>query len=318
MLNPAKHLTLTFSFVWIIIVSNIITVAVCFLFLKQLAKITNIRGALLIPFLLLLIYLGGFTAKNSFGDMLMVLIFGALGWFMVQFDWQRPPLLVGLVLGTITERNFWISTRAYGAGWLYPPGSSYHCRFHHRRDFLLHSPNSSREESIPNGDSGSGAGAPDHDAQQPGLSTDLRAFLCGAVCLRVARDFFRDPPHGRASGAFPACFLAFPVLALALLAFGQELFKVLRRATGAANPGETTSAIEPAVVRRRAVFYRRMDSRFLPRHLAFGFCHRRAGGKLSIFSLCRRREMVDQHSIEFRRRGDFLRTVRLLPPPAVP
>ena len=32
MLNPAKHLTLTFSFVWIIIVANIITVAVCFLF----------------------------------------------------------------------------------------------------------------------------------------------------------------------------------------------------------------------------------------------------------------------------------------------
>ena len=66
MLNPAKHLTLTFSFVWIIIVANIITVAVCFLFLNQLAKITNIRGALLIPFLLVLIYLGGFTAKNSF------------------------------------------------------------------------------------------------------------------------------------------------------------------------------------------------------------------------------------------------------------
>ncbi len=122
MLNPAKHLTLTFSFVWIIIVANIITVAICFLFLKQLAKITNIRGALLIPFLLLLIYLGGFTVKNSFGDMIMLLIFGALGWLMVQFDWQRPPLLVGLVLGTITERNFWISTRAYGAGWLLHPG----------------------------------------------------------------------------------------------------------------------------------------------------------------------------------------------------
>ena len=122
MLNPAKHLTLTFSFVWIIIVANIITVAICFLFLKQLAKITNIRGVLLIPFLLLLIYLGGFTVKNSFGDMIMVLIFGALGWLMVQFDWQRPPLLVGLVLGTITERNFWVSTRAYGTDWLLHPG----------------------------------------------------------------------------------------------------------------------------------------------------------------------------------------------------
>ena len=48
-------------------------------------------------------------------------------------------------------------------------------------------------------------------------------------------------------------FLGVPCLALALLAFGQELFKVLRRATGAANPRETTSAIEPAVIRRCAV-----------------------------------------------------------------
>ncbi|HEX5035102.1 MAG TPA: tripartite tricarboxylate transporter permease, partial [bacterium] len=87
MLDPAKHLTLTFSFVWIIIVANIITVAACFLFLNPLAKITNIRGSLLIPFLLVLIYLGGFTVKNSFGDMIVVLLFGALGWLMVQFDW---------------------------------------------------------------------------------------------------------------------------------------------------------------------------------------------------------------------------------------
>src|ERR671918_1349542 len=37
LLNPAKHLTLPFSFVWIIVVTNILTVAICFLFLNQLA-----------------------------------------------------------------------------------------------------------------------------------------------------------------------------------------------------------------------------------------------------------------------------------------
>src|SRR3990172_4684105 len=123
LLDPAKHLTLTFSFVWIIVLSNIITVAICFLFLNQLAKITNVRGTFLIPFLLLLVYLGAFTVKNSFGDLILLLLFGALGWFMVQFDWQRPPLLLGLVLGTIAERNLWISITAYGAiSWLLHPG----------------------------------------------------------------------------------------------------------------------------------------------------------------------------------------------------
>jgi len=122
LLNPAKHLTLTFSFVWIIVITNIITVAICFLFLNQLAKITFVKGVYLIPFLLLLIYLGGFAVKNSFGDMMLVLLFGAVGWLMVKFDWQRPPLLLGLVLGGIAENNLFIASRIYGWGFLLHPG----------------------------------------------------------------------------------------------------------------------------------------------------------------------------------------------------
>ena len=122
LLNPAKHLTLTMSFVWIIVITNIITVAICFMFLNQLAKITFIKGTYLIPLLLLLIYLGGFAVKNSFGDMMMVALFGGIGWFMVKFDWQRPPLLLGLVLGGIAENNLFIASRIYGYSWLLHPG----------------------------------------------------------------------------------------------------------------------------------------------------------------------------------------------------
>ena len=122
LLNPAKHLTLTMSFVWIIVITNIITVAICFMFLNQLAKITFVKGTYLIPLLLLLIYLGGFAVKNSFGDMMLVLLFGTIGWFMVKFDWQRPPLLLGLVLGGIAENNLFIASRIYGYSWLLHPG----------------------------------------------------------------------------------------------------------------------------------------------------------------------------------------------------
>jgi TctA family transporter len=122
MLDPAQHLPLTFSMVWIIVVSNVITVAVCFLFLGQLVKITHMKGTYLIPFLLLLVYLGGFTVKNAFGDLVLVVLFGAVGWLMVRYDWPRPPLLLGLVLGGIAEKNLFIATGAYGAGWLLRPG----------------------------------------------------------------------------------------------------------------------------------------------------------------------------------------------------
>ena len=76
------HLSLTFSFVWIIVVSNIITTAICFLFLAKIAKITQVRSTLVIPFILLLSYIGAFAESNAFGDVVVMLVFGALGWIM--------------------------------------------------------------------------------------------------------------------------------------------------------------------------------------------------------------------------------------------
>lgn len=252
MLNPAKHLTLTFSFVWIIIVSNMITVAVCFLFLNQLAKITNIRGTVIIPFLLVLIYLGGFTVKNSFGDMILVLLFGALGWLMVQFDWQRPPLLVGLVLGTITERNFWISTRAYGMDWLTHPGVliiaalivgaiGYSIR------------QMQREKKRPRAVSPEAAPEPEIVMLTSPIYRPLFALFFVAVFVYVLREtYYEILPVEERAALFPMV-LGIPCLVLAFAAFGQELFYALRNPAGAKNPRAMPSPGELAVLKRRAI-----------------------------------------------------------------
>jgi putative tricarboxylic transport membrane protein len=118
---PKGKLDLTYSFVWVIIISNMITVAICFLFLKQLARVTQVRGAIIIPLILILIYLGAFAEKNAFEDMLVVLFFGALGWVMEKLAWPRPPVLLGLVLGPLAENRLFLSTDNYGLAWLHRP-----------------------------------------------------------------------------------------------------------------------------------------------------------------------------------------------------
>src|SRR5678815_2894770 len=120
--EPKGHLSLTFSFVWVIILSNIITVAICFLFLNTLAKVTQVRGSLIIPIILVLIYLGAFAEKNAFEDMIIVLFFGGLGWIMEKLDWPRPPVLLGLVLGPLAENRLFLSTDNYGLAWMHRPG----------------------------------------------------------------------------------------------------------------------------------------------------------------------------------------------------
>ena len=108
-----KHLDVTFSLVWIIVIANIITVAVSLVFLNQLAKITLVRGSLIIPFLLVLIFLGSFATNNHFADIVVMLLFGILGYFMVFCNWARPPLILGLVLGGLSERYLFITVQRY-------------------------------------------------------------------------------------------------------------------------------------------------------------------------------------------------------------
>ena len=113
-----RNLDLVMSFVWTIAIANVITVLICFLFLEQIAKLTFIRGGLLIPPIMMLVYIGAFAEKNAMMDLLTMLFFGLLGLVMVHLDWPRPPLVLGLVLGRLAENNLFITTSRYGMEWL--------------------------------------------------------------------------------------------------------------------------------------------------------------------------------------------------------
>jgi putative tricarboxylic transport membrane protein len=116
-----KNVVLTFSMVWTIVIANIITVALSLLFINHLVKITYLRGALVIPFILFLVYFGAYAEKNANFDVGLVLLFGAIGWVMVQTNWPRPPLILGLVLGRLTERYLFLSVNRYDWEWLARP-----------------------------------------------------------------------------------------------------------------------------------------------------------------------------------------------------
>jgi hypothetical protein len=64
--------------------------------------------------------------------------------------------------------------------------------------------------------------------------------------------FYEIRPMEERAALFPMV-LGIPCLALAICAFGQELFNVFRHESGVANPGETSSPIGAAVIRTRAV-----------------------------------------------------------------
>ncbi|MBI2755781.1 MAG: tripartite tricarboxylate transporter permease [Chloroflexi bacterium] len=116
-----KNLNVTYAMVWTIVIANVITVAVSFLFLQQLARITFVKGSLLVPFLLVLLALGAYTANNSFADILVMLVFGAIGVGAIRFNWPRAPLLLAMVLGDTTERYLFLSYSLFQWSWVTRP-----------------------------------------------------------------------------------------------------------------------------------------------------------------------------------------------------
>ena len=116
-----KHLAVTYSMVWTIVIANVITVGVCFLFLDRLARITEVRAHRLIPAVLVLVFIGSYTSNSHYGDLLVTLVFGGVGYLMVKADWPRAPFVLGLVLGKIAENYLYISVARYEAAWLTRP-----------------------------------------------------------------------------------------------------------------------------------------------------------------------------------------------------
>ena len=120
---PKGHLAVTLAMVWTIVIANVITVAVCLLFMGQLARITRIRGHAprsLHPDAGLRRRLR--REERVPGPRQSCSCSGSLGLAMARLGWPRPPLLLGLVLGPLAENRLFLSTDNYGAAWLLRPG----------------------------------------------------------------------------------------------------------------------------------------------------------------------------------------------------
>ena len=71
--------------------------------------------------MLCLVYIGAFEGKREWGDLYALLFFGVLGWALKHFQWPRPPLVLGFILGSVLERYMFISIQRYGSSWLARP-----------------------------------------------------------------------------------------------------------------------------------------------------------------------------------------------------
>jgi TctA family transporter len=110
-----------YSMMWALLIANVIGAAISLALANPLARVTFIRGSLIIPFLLVLVFIGSFAANNSLSDIVTLIAFGLFGHVMKASDWPRIPLVLGLILGKQAEKYFTISFTNWGLGFLSRP-----------------------------------------------------------------------------------------------------------------------------------------------------------------------------------------------------
>lgn len=99
-----NNLDITYSIVWLLALANVVGTLVCIAASGPIARLTNIRFALLAPFLFMIIAFAAFQSRQSIMDLVALFGIGLLGIMLRRFDWSRPAFLIGFVLASPAER----------------------------------------------------------------------------------------------------------------------------------------------------------------------------------------------------------------------
>lgn len=70
------------------------------------AKVVSIPQEILTPIIVIFCFAGAYSVNENYFDVGIALVFGALAWVLRKLDLPPVPILLGLVLGNMTETNF--------------------------------------------------------------------------------------------------------------------------------------------------------------------------------------------------------------------
>lgn len=110
-LNPGLSLFTTDGPIMYAIMLGLILVNI-FMFLQGkyltglFAKVVSIPTEILTPIIVIFCFAGAYSVNSNYFDLSVALIFGVVSYLMRKFELPAVPMLLGLVLGGMTETNF--------------------------------------------------------------------------------------------------------------------------------------------------------------------------------------------------------------------
>ena len=87
------------------IIANIVMMISELLGLPILAKVLCVPGFYLLPIVIACCFVGSFAANNRIFDILVMVIFGLVGYLLKRCDYPLAPMVVGFILAPLLEEN---------------------------------------------------------------------------------------------------------------------------------------------------------------------------------------------------------------------
>jgi len=114
----SEHGDVAYTLLWAVFLSCIMLFFLGLLYIKAAVNITKVPGEVLSPIIVLLCVVGTFAVQNSMIDVMIMLFFGILGYFMDKLDIPVAPMVVGLILGGILDSSLQRSLKIGDGSWM--------------------------------------------------------------------------------------------------------------------------------------------------------------------------------------------------------
>ncbi len=116
-----QHVDVVFIMIFTIIIGNLIGLVGGIFLVNPLSRATGLRGSLLVPVLIAIVFTGAYAVQSSWFDIGIALLFGVIGYLMKELGYSRAALLIGFVLGFAVEKNLYLATQLSGSGFIFDP-----------------------------------------------------------------------------------------------------------------------------------------------------------------------------------------------------
>lgn len=109
-----REVELVYAIIWSLALANIVGAVLCVALAQPIARLTTINFRLLAPFLIVLVLFAAFQSSRAWGDLIGAVLIGVFAYYMRRYGFSRPALMIGFVLASGLETNFYQTTQFYG------------------------------------------------------------------------------------------------------------------------------------------------------------------------------------------------------------